>query len=386
MKKIFLILGVPQSGKTQQSLLLKEYIDAEVISWGKAVMNLNLNKEKASRYRRNDKYLPTEIILKKLKHVLIYSTKENIIIEGFPKYKHEAESLVEFLTELSMYPIEAVININISNDVAFRRISKKAINKSDVDKTFLKEYHSYLRYSKETLKFLHEKTKIFFTVNGSYSAKTINSDIISKLEHKVKTPRTIYEKVSEAIVQTIYGEFKIIAFQSIINYDVHLAVVKGTVRKKTNVPVRVHSSCITGDILGSLKCDCGEQLHKALEYIGKKEFGAVLYLFQEGRGINIVNKLKAYSLQKQGFDTVEANELLGLPAEMREYDVVQDIMDDLQIKSIRLITNNPDKIDKLLEAGVNIEGRIPLEITPQENNHRYLSTKKDKMGHILHIN
>lgn len=173
------------------------------------------------------------------------------------------------------------------------------------------------------------------------------------------------------------------AYQSKVNFDVHLAIVKGNVVGKKRVPVRVHSSCMTGDILGSLKCDCGQQLAAALQYIEDRKEGIVLYLLQEGRGINIINKLLAYDLQRKGRDTVQTNEDLGLPSELREYGLVKDMLHDLGVVSINLLTNNPDKINKLIGVGVNVEDRISIEIEPIPENAKYLSTKVEKMGHSI---
>jgi 3,4-dihydroxy 2-butanone 4-phosphate synthase/GTP cyclohydrolase II len=163
----------------------------------------------------------------------------------------------------------------------------------------------------------------------------------------------------------------------------HLAVVKGNVTNKGYVPTRIHSSCITGDILGSQRCDCRAQLEYSLEYIEKQGIGIVLYLFQEGRGIGLINKLKAYKLQEEGLDTVEANEALGFPADLRRYNAAKDILDDLHVRSVRLLTNNPDKIKQLREYGVNIVNRIPVIVGKCEHNERYLKTKKEKMNHLL---
>ena len=148
-------------------------------------------------------------------------------------------------------------------------------------------------------------------------------------------------------------------------------------------PVRVHSECHTGDVFGSLRCDCREQLEASLRYISEQEYGAVLYMRQEGRGIGLSNKLKAYSLQDSGFDTVEANELLGLPAEARRYDIAAEIIRYLGIESLILLTNNPDKIEQLTEEGISISGRYPVIIDANEHNRKYLETKKLRMRHFL---
>lgn len=174
-------------------------------------------------------------------------------------------------------------------------------------------------------------------------------------------------------------------YLSKVDYKENLAIIKGSVKNKRGVLLRVHSSCITGDILGSLKCDCGEQLQKALKTIEKSNVGILIYLHQEGRGINIINKIHAYELQGKGADTVEANTLLKLPVDMREYGAVKDILSDLEVKSIKILTNNPDKVYKLEELGIMVESVVPLEIKPHKHNKKYLLVKKNKMNHNLKL-
>jgi len=182
---------------------------------------------------------------------------------------------------------------------------------------------------------------------------------------------------------TKHGEFKLYGFYQKAIDKLHTAVVKGNPSGKSAVPVRVHSECHTGDVFGSKRCDCGEQLDAALQYIANQECGIVIYLKQEGRGIGLRNKLKAYALQDSGWDTVEANEQLGFPAETRTYQVGAEIINWFGIKSIILLTNNPDKITKLKNDGINIESRKPLIVSPNTHSLRYLNTKKQKMGHLF---
>jgi 3,4-dihydroxy 2-butanone 4-phosphate synthase/GTP cyclohydrolase II len=163
----------------------------------------------------------------------------------------------------------------------------------------------------------------------------------------------------------------------------HVALVKGDVAGRENVLVRVHSECLTGDVFSSLRCDCGSQLHRAMEIIHKEGLGVVLYMRQEGRGIGLGNKLKAYHLQEQGLDTVEANLKLGFPPDLRDYGIGAQILVDLELHRIRLITNNPKKLVGLEGYGLEIVERVPIEITPQRENIKYLRTKKDKMGHLI---
>ncbi|WP_460637692.1 bifunctional 3,4-dihydroxy-2-butanone-4-phosphate synthase/GTP cyclohydrolase II [Larkinella harenae] len=182
---------------------------------------------------------------------------------------------------------------------------------------------------------------------------------------------------------TEYGNFELIAYKQINTDDTHLALIKGTWEKNEPVLVRVHSSCVTGDIFGSCRCDCGEQLHAAMQMVEQEGKGIVLYMFQEGRGIGLINKLKAYKLQEMGRDTVEANLELGLPMDARDYGVGAQILRDLGITKLRLISNNPKKRAGLMGYGLEIVETVPIDIHPNPHNETYLRTKRDKMGHIL---
>ena len=180
-----------------------------------------------------------------------------------------------------------------------------------------------------------------------------------------------------------YGHFRIKAYESTLDGKCHLAIVKGDVRGKKNVMVRVHSECLTGDALGSMRCDCGEQLEVAMRRVEAEGTGVVLYMRQEGRGIGLANKMRAYALQDQGKDTVEANALLGFAPDLRDYGIGAQILADLGLTSIRLLTNNPAKRAGLEGYGLSIVERLPLEIHSNPYNHHYLEVKKNKMGHIL---
>ncbi len=182
---------------------------------------------------------------------------------------------------------------------------------------------------------------------------------------------------------TPYGEFRLIAYRTCLEGRVHLALVKGKVEGKENVLVRVHSQCLTGDVFKSLRCDCGQQLQVALEKIGTSDGGVLLYLNQEGRSIGLLNKLKSYALQDRGLDTVEANERLGFDPDLRDYGIGAQILADLGLHRIRLLTNNPRKIVGLKGYGLEVTERIPLEIKPTRVNRRYLETKRRKLGHLL---
>ena len=180
------------------------------------------------------------------------------------------------------------------------------------------------------------------------------------------------------------GEFRIVVYENDVDNLTHVALIKGEVDPEKPVLVRVHSECLTGDVFGSLRCDCGDQLHRAMEKVDKEGSGVILYLRQEGRGIGLVNKIKAYALQQeQGLDTVQANEELGFKSDMRNYGIGAQILVDLGVRQMRLMTNNPRKMVGLEGYGLSIVEQVPIEIEPNEHNRCYLSCKKLKMGHLL---
>ena len=197
---------------------------------------------------------------------------------------------------------------------------------------------------------------------------------------------SLVEKGVEVDMPTEYGHFRLIPFRQKSNGLEHIAIIKGDINPEEPVLVRVHSSCMTGDIFGSMRCDCGEQLHKALQMIDKEGKGAVVYLNQEGRGIGLMEKMKAYKLQENGMDTVDANLCLGHKADERDYGVGAEILRTIGISKMRLITNNPVKRVGLESYGLSVVENIPIEVTPNEHNERYLKTKKDRMGHTLKFN
>ncbi len=202
------------------------------------------------------------------------------------------------------------------------------------------------------------------------------------IEFRIKTDSLI-EEIVRVDMPTRYGDFTLVAFKEKLSSNEHLALIKGNWEREEPVLVRVHSSCFTGDILGSLRCDCGDQLHKAMKMVQAEGKGAILYMNQEGRGIGLLNKLKAYRLQEQGMDTVEANLHLGFQMDQRDYGLGAQILRHLNITKLRLMTNNPKKRVGLVGYGLEIVENVPIEVCPNPHNEKYLETKRDKMGHEI---
>ncbi|MCU0402374.1 MAG: bifunctional 3,4-dihydroxy-2-butanone-4-phosphate synthase/GTP cyclohydrolase II [Algoriphagus sp.] len=219
-----------------------------------------------------------------------------------------------------------------------------------------------------------------FKVRERFNLKLVSiKDLIA---YRLKNESLINREIGVEM-PTTWGNFDLIAFRQTNTQEIHMALIKGTWEKDEPVLVRVHSSCVTGDIFGSCRCDCGPQLHAAMEMVEKAGKGVVLYMNQEGRGIGLINKLKAYKLQEQGMDTVQANLALGLPMDGRDYGVGAQILRDLEISKIRLISNNPQKRVGLLGYGLEIVEQVGIEIQPNPHNENYLKTKRDKMGHTI---
>jgi 3,4-dihydroxy 2-butanone 4-phosphate synthase/GTP cyclohydrolase II len=207
---------------------------------------------------------------------------------------------------------------------------------------------------------------------------TVAQIVAYRLQHE-----RLVHRIAEAELPTPYGEFRVVAFENHMDHREHVALVKGDISGHRNVLVRMHSECLTGDVFHSMRCDCGEQLHAAMRRIDEEGRGAIVYLRQEGRGIGLANKVRAYSLQDAGQDTVQANESLGFKPDLRDYGIGAQILLDLGLSSIRLLTNNPRKIVGLEGYGLAITGREPLQVLPGAFNRNYLETKRAKLGHLL---
>lgn len=219
-----------------------------------------------------------------------------------------------------------------------------------------------------------------FASNHNLKIVTIEDLIKYRLENE-----SCVTKETEANLPTKYGEFKVAAFKENNSDKCHLALIKGDINSKDSVLVRIHSECLTGDALGSRKCDCGEQYEASMKMIAEEGCGILLYMKQEGRGIGLLNKLKAYALQDKGFDTVDANRELGFEDDLRDYKASADMLKELGVNKVRLITNNPEKIEGIIKYGIEVEKRVPIEMNANKYDFGYLRTKKERMNHLLNI-
>jgi GTP cyclohydrolase II len=219
--------------------------------------------------------------------------------------------------------------------------------------------------------FTHEQIELLLDENCCHECEGVGKDkVCVRIEAIAELPSR-------------FGDFHIVAFWNNRDEKEHVAIIKGEILDAENVPVRLHSECLTGDVIGSLRCDCRDQLEAALRMIGQMENGIVLYMRQEGRGIGLINKIRAYSLQDQGLDTVQANLALGFRDDERDYAIAAHMLESLKVKSIQLITNNPKKMEQLTEYGIHISGRIPHIMPTNEHNRFYLETKAAKSGHLI---
>lgn len=210
---------------------------------------------------------------------------------------------------------------------------------------------------------------------------TVTTITARRIFPKVKS----VEKVAEARLPTEFGEFRIAGYKSLTSNEEFVCVFKGEWNENTDVPVRIHSQCLTGDVFHSIKCDCGPQLQRAMETIEKEGRGVIVYQHQEGRGIGIINKIRAYALQDEGADTIEANTKLGLEVDLREYDQCVEILRDLGVKKVKAMSNNPEKLKAMRDGGLEIVKRLPIEFKPSKDTQKYLSVKKFQMGHLLNL-
>jgi len=193
------------------------------------------------------------------------------------------------------------------------------------------------------------------------------------------------ERVAVANLPTDWGDFRVAAYRSLTSDEEFVVLFKGELRRDVPTLVRIHSQCLTGDVFGSTKCDCGRQLHQTMQMINQEGRGAIVYQQQEGRGIGIVNKIRAYALQDEGADTIEANERLGFAADMRRYEQCAEILLELGLRAVRVMSDNPDKIEELRQAGLEVVERVPLAVEPDDHFVGYLKTKKEKMGHLVSV-
>ena len=228
----------------------------------------------------------------------------------------------------------------------------------------------------------HRKKTVKLGRSQAHRDSLLSNQVCSLIEHR-RIAEKLVERVEVVQLPTDYGEFALHLYRSKLDGKHHLALVRGNLAGKSKVLVRVHSECLTGDVFGSRRCDCGPQLHQAMRQVAKAGCGVIVYMRQEGRGIGLAPKIQAYKLQEQGYDTVEANEKLGYGMDLREYGLGAQILCDLGLKTIRLLTNNPKKVVGLEGYGLTITEQVPIKVQPNPHNAGYLKTKREKLGHLL---
>jgi GTP cyclohydrolase II len=394
-KELYILSAPPGSNKSMYADVVGSFFNLYSISWGQIkIKSKPLDKYKLMKFELSEAYIKND----------------SVILNGFPQTPDEAEFILKFIKKYKI-KLRAFIVLNISLDKIIDNLKNRILclscglvystshinddfgicpgckeknRKIKVDiKEITNDYYNFVDSLDKIKNILYLFAESYFTISGDEKKHKILHSIIGKIESLDKNDKAIYERRADAYLPTRFGKFKVVVYQSKVDFSFVVVLVRGRVFKKKGVLTRVHSSCITGDLFASLKCDCGDQLSRSLETINEKKEGILIYLFQEGRGINIINKIKAYKLQDDGLDTVDANLALGLPAEMREYSSVRDILKDLGVMSVKLLTNNPEKISELEELGVVIESTVPLVIKPCSHNKKYLKTKKVRLHHKL---
>jgi GTP cyclohydrolase II len=427
ISNLYVFFGPPGAGKSTQAIFLEKRLGFFYVSWGRIWREIKSGIGDYSHYRK-EKFVqliikdPTgcfpagfikNIIKKEIKKIIRENPSQdrNIVLDGFPRRIQEAKELLGIIKECKLC-LKAIIRFNASLDTVRKRIGnrlycpkchkfynefiqpqKRGIcdidrNKlikrpDDVLETNQERYNQYIEESLNAFNFLIPKSDAFFDVNADQDSNMLFAEIMGKIFGHFRKQFQLFKRISRAEIETSFGKFIILGYQNSIDYSYHLALIKGKVSGKRNVLTRIHSSCVTGDIFFSKKCDCGEQLKKSFEIINQRGSGIIIYLFQEGRGINILNKIKAYKLQSFGLNTFEANEQLNFPSDLRTYEIVKDILYDLKVKSIDILTNNPDKLYQLQNYGIIIENRVPLIINPNKFDASYLETKRRESKHII---
>lgn len=412
---LVVIFGPQGSGKSLVASFLTERLRCEHLSWGALYRSAEFRQKHGEAFKIIDdesvtigrrSRLISKLMADSISSIAANSDVKKIVLEGFPRRIEEARALLRIVRQQG-HGIEAVVRINPSFESVRRRLTVRRVcgqcgqyYLDDKLKTCPKDGGELFQpgmsegeareelviYSREiagVVDHLSPVAEAFFDVGGDEDEDMMGYRVLTKLRDKVKSFTGTYMRQSSAVLETEFGKFLLVTFQSRVDYSCHLALVKGRVRNCDSVLVRVHSSCMTGDIFRSKKCDCGEQLAEALGRIQRAGRGVLVYLFQEGRGINIINKMRTYRFQAMGEDTQIANWHLHLPDDLREYSAARDVLRSLQVKSIVLLTNNRDKIQKMAELGVVIADVENIEVDPNPANERYLKAKKLRMGHRL---